>query len=167
MLESDALFPFDRKRAENHEDTFKRVAILPSQPPGYEMESNRAGILCIACTQVHIRGHCPLKIAGPEICPLCSLAHYSGTGCPHLKSESHIRMIQAALKASNEPQEIKQLAISYLRGRKGAIVREKKMKALKDEENRKIDAQLAHLTPDQKAEWIQDYKAGLVSLDGR
>lgn len=72
-------------------------------------------------------GYCALKRAGPEHCNLCGLAHY-GTArtCPHLSSETQVRLMLDALKTSTEPRESIEAARSYLRGVIGDLVRKKK-----------------------------------------
>lgn len=72
-------------------------------------------------------GYCALKRAGVEHCSLCGLAHY-GTArtCPHLSSETQVRLMLDALKTSTESRESIEAARSYLRGVIGDLVRKKK-----------------------------------------
>jgi len=72
-------------------------------------------------------GYCALKRAGAEHCNLCGLAHY-GTArtCPHLSSETQVRLMLDALKTSTESRESIEAARSYLRGVIGDLVRKKK-----------------------------------------
>jgi hypothetical protein len=60
------------------------------------------------------------------------MAHYGdGPACPHLKSETQVRLMMEALKKSPEGRDVVEQAMVYLRGRKGHLVRVKKEKALK------------------------------------
>ena len=87
---------------------------------------------CLACNNnygPHPVGRCPLKAAGVERCNLCGLAHYGGgRTCPHLNSELKCRTMLKDLKDSPEPRELKQAAITYLRGVIGNLVRNKKLR---------------------------------------
>jgi chromodomain-helicase-DNA-binding protein 4 len=83
--------------------------------------------ICRACHNNHPIGACDLKAAGVEYCGLCGLAHYGhGRTCPHIKSETQVREMLAALKNSPEKKELIDLAAKYLRGVKGALVQQKK-----------------------------------------
>ncbi|KAF3051769.1 hypothetical protein E8E11_010546 [Didymella keratinophila] len=83
--------------------------------------------ICQACHKNHPLGACDLKAAGVEHCGLCGLAHYGhGRTCPHIKSETQVREMLAALKNSPEKKELIDLAVKYLRGVKGALVQQKK-----------------------------------------
>ncbi|KAF2231693.1 hypothetical protein EV356DRAFT_281425 [Viridothelium virens] len=89
---------------------------------------------CPACFLPHPVGSCPLKIAGPEYCPLCGLAHFgSARTCPHINSETQVRAMLAALKQSPEPKELVAEARKYLSGVKGTLVQKKKEKRAKKE----------------------------------
>jgi chromodomain-helicase-DNA-binding protein 4 len=83
--------------------------------------------ICQACHKNHPLGACDLKAAGVEHCGLCGLAHYGyGRTCPHIKSETQVREMLAALKNSPEKKELIDLAVKYLRGVKGTLVQQKK-----------------------------------------
>ncbi|PYH90192.1 hypothetical protein BO71DRAFT_444079 [Aspergillus ellipticus CBS 707.79] len=87
---------------------------------------------CIACNQVHPIGHCRLKMAGVEHCPLCGLAHYGHSRtCPHLRSETQVAKMLEALKHSTEDREIIQLAKKYLSGIRGDLAQRKRKQASK------------------------------------
>jgi hypothetical protein len=82
---------------------------------------------CIACTKYHPVGSCPLKAAGTELCPLCALPHYGHARvCPHIKSETMVRLMLETLKNSSEPRYLVDAATKYLRGVKGHLVHSKK-----------------------------------------
>lgn len=87
---------------------------------------------CLACGSIHAVGQCPLKRSGMEHCGLCGLAHYGFTqkgaerSCPHLSSETQVRLMIDALKMSTEPKEIIEPARSYLRGVIGDLVKKKR-----------------------------------------
>lgn len=105
---------------------FKRTHMPIRSPlePTYGSYSNR---VCPACRKQHPQGACELKAAGVEHCGLCGLAHYGHSRtCPHIKSETQVRAMLLALKNSNEPKELVDLAVKYLRGVKGTLVQQKK-----------------------------------------
>ncbi|OAK96166.1 hypothetical protein IQ06DRAFT_296950 [Phaeosphaeriaceae sp. SRC1lsM3a] len=105
---------------------FKRAHLPIRSPlePTYGSYSNR---VCPACRNQHPQGACELKAAGVEHCGLCGLAHYGHSRtCPHIKSETQVRAMLEALKNSNEPKELVDLAVKYLRGVKGTLVQQKK-----------------------------------------
>jgi hypothetical protein len=113
-------------------------AKLPAHPAGNPPLKTKASTTphsttpCLACAGPHAPGYCPLKLAGVEYCPLCKMAHYGdGPVCPHLKSETQVRLMMEALKKSPEGRDVVEQAMVYLRGRKGHLVRVKKEKALK------------------------------------
>ena len=82
---------------------------------------------CLACNAQHPSGYCPLKLAGVEHCGLCGLAHYGAPAiCPHLESETQVRLMLDALRMSTEPRELVETARSYLKGIISDIVRRKK-----------------------------------------
>jgi len=84
---------------------------------------------CIACNLRHPTGSCPLKLAGTERCPLCGIAHYGHARvCPHIKSETMVRLMLDDLKNSPERRDIVDAAVKYLRGVKGHLVMNKKRK---------------------------------------
>ncbi|KAJ9640988.1 hypothetical protein H2199_005656 [Coniosporium tulheliwenetii] len=114
---------------------FKRV-IVPTLPPQHQPLDPRnpnaqqppfRGPPCRACSLPHPRGACPLKVAGTEHCNLCGLAHFGkARSCPHIKSETQVREMLEALKWSQEPRDLVEAAIKYLKGVKGHLVQEKK-----------------------------------------
>ncbi|KAJ5606354.1 hypothetical protein N7510_009135 [Penicillium lagena] len=83
---------------------------------------------CIVCSQKHLGGRCPLKLAGVQNCPLCGLAHFGERrSCPHLLSPTQIRRMMAALSKSTEAPVLLDLAWKYLRGVMGHLnARERK-----------------------------------------
>ncbi|KAH3934471.1 hypothetical protein JI435_064500 [Parastagonospora nodorum SN15] len=105
---------------------FRRTHLPIRSPlePTYGSYSNRH---CPACRKMHPQGACELKAAGVEHCGLCGLAHYGHSRtCPHIKSETQVRAMLEALRNSNEPKELVDLASKYLRGVKGTLVQQKK-----------------------------------------
>lgn len=105
---------------------FRRMHVPIRSPlePTYGSYSNRR---CPACHKMHPKGACELKAAGVEHCGLCGLAHYGHSRtCPHIKSETQVRAMLEALRDSNEPKELVDLASKYLRGVKGTLVQQKK-----------------------------------------
>lgn len=82
---------------------------------------------CPACDNRHIRGYCPLKIAGHELCGLCGTAHFGHQRiCPHLNSEIQVRLMLKALDESPEPSELIERARKMLKALKGNLVQLKK-----------------------------------------
>lgn len=72
---------------------------------------------CIACTERHPHGECPLKAAGVENCPLCGIAHFGGRRiCPHLHSQVQIQRMLDALSQSTESWGLVSAAKKYLKG---------------------------------------------------
>jgi chromodomain-helicase-DNA-binding protein 4 len=104
-----------------------RRAQMPTRSPletSYGSYSNRT---CPACRKQHPAGACELKAAGVEHCGLCGLAHFGHSRtCPHIKSETQVRAMLEALRNSNEPKELVDAAMKYLRGVKGTLVQQKK-----------------------------------------
>lgn len=98
---------------------------------------NGQGKTCLACDGTHVRGRCPLRLAGVELCGLCGLAHYGSAGrpCPQFRSMEHCRAMIEALRQSTEPKAIVELAKKYLYGVIGSISRKTK------EENEKLLSQ--------------------------
>lgn len=86
---------------------------------------------CLACSNIHPVGYCPMKLAGVEHCGLCGMAHY-GSGfsrnCPHLKSITQCRAMLEALKSSTEPPETVKQAKRYVVGILGDLNRRRKLK---------------------------------------
>lgn len=114
--------PFRRAKT----TTTQHLTPSPNQP-NLGKTTNTTTQPCPACLNSHIPGQCPLKLAGTENCPLCGIAHYgTGRACPHLKSETQVRAMMAAIKDSPEEKTIKDAALTYLRGVKGGLVRAKK-----------------------------------------
>lgn len=104
---------------------FKRAQLPVRNPMGPVYPPNST--ICHACREPHPVGACQLKAAGVEHCGLCGLAHYGqGRTCPHIRSETQVHEMLLALKSSNEPRELVDLAAKYLRGVKGTLVRQKK-----------------------------------------
>lgn len=72
---------------------------------------------CIACKNVHKVGYCPIKLAGPEKCNLCGIAHFGHARvCPHIASITQLRAMLEALKHSTEPDEEKTIAKNKITG---------------------------------------------------
>lgn len=107
-------------------------------PPGNNMPADGYSLHnltqepCVACSKVHARGFCPLKLAGVEHCALCGLAHF-GSGhqriCPHLSSVTQCRVLLETIKQSNEPHELKDRAKRYIVGIIGDLNQRKKKEA--------------------------------------
>ncbi|KAK2806798.1 hypothetical protein FQN50_005660 [Emmonsiellopsis sp. PD_5] len=111
---------------------YKRAKV-PDIDLGLDGTSTRPLHRCVACDQNHSPGHCPLKLAGPEHCGLCGIAHYGrARTCPHLNSESQVALMLGSLKESPEQRALVEEATKYLRGIRGDLVRRKKHKANKD-----------------------------------
>lgn len=102
-----------------------------------ESSGNAQHRTCLACDGVHIRGRCPLRLAGVELCGLCGLAHYGSAGrpCPQFRSMEHCRAMIEALRHSTEPRAIVELAKKYIYGVIGSISRKTK------EQNEKLLSQ--------------------------
>lgn len=129
-----------RSRQKLADPVFKRARVappvqLPAAPaalddPASERDQHMKVHQCIACSTVHVQGSCPLKIAGPEYCGLCSQAHY-GSGfrkaCTHLRSIAQCQLMLEALKASPETQEVKDQVKRYLVGIIGNLRHDKKI----------------------------------------
>lgn len=85
---------------------------------------------CLACGQIHASGTCTLKRTGYEHCGLCGLAHFaSSRNCPHMLSETQVRGMLKALKASTESKEEVTAARKFLQGVVGNLVLKKKKEA--------------------------------------
>lgn len=109
-------------------------AIPPLGTP--EQQSNPVH-LCIACNAPHRVGYCPLKLAGPEHCNLCGLAHFGvSRTCPHIRSETQVREMLVALKSSPESRVLVHEATRYLNGVKGTLAQDKRRRAEKAERAR-------------------------------
>lgn len=103
-------------------------ATVPKIPPPVNGDISNV-VHCPACSENHVQGMCPLKLAGVEKCHLCGQAHFgSGRTCPHFRSEEHIRALLATIRDSNEDQALKQEATRYLRGVLGDVRRKKKQR---------------------------------------
>ena len=82
---------------------------------------------CVACKRRHPVGSCPLKLAGVELCPLCAQAHFGfARVCPHMNSETMVRLMLETLKLSPEPRELVDAASKHLNGVKRHLVMEKR-----------------------------------------
>lgn len=82
---------------------------------------------CIACKRRHPVGSCPLKLAGVELCPLCAQPHFGSVGvCPHIKSETMVRLMLDTLKQSPEPRELVDRASKHLTGVKSHLAMAKR-----------------------------------------
>ncbi|TID16567.1 putative glucose transporter rco-3 [Venturia nashicola] len=87
---------------------------------------------CNLCNQTHFVGSCPMKLAGPEHCNICGMAHFGhGRVCPHFKSETQVRQMLDTLQQSLEPKYIVDAAKKYLKGLKGHLVQDKRKAAEK------------------------------------
>lgn len=129
-----------RSRQKLADPVFRRAQVAPPiEPPatpaalnGSTSEHERQVRVhqCIACSTVHVQGSCPLKLAGPEYCGLCSQAHY-GSGfrkaCTHLRSIEQCQLMLEALKASPDTQEVKDQVKRYLVGIIGNLRHDKKI----------------------------------------
>jgi len=122
----------------DHPNLFVRSRInwasTTDQPPTSlvlnDPEDTDPVIRCLICETYHHRGHCPLKLAGPEYCNICGMAHYGrARTCPHFKSETQVGAMLNALKQSTESRQLVDLAKKYLSGVKGTLVQGKKIKA--------------------------------------
>ena len=143
--------PTPRRRAQPHPSIgprFRRSNVeWPSEPhelPALASQQDKENpppvARCVACNTEHRRGYCPLKIAGAEVCNLCGVAHYGvSRTCPHIRSETQVRAMLAALKKSPESREHVQEATKYLNGVKGTLAQAKRQKAARLEE--KMQAQ--------------------------
>ncbi|KAL8763042.1 MAG: hypothetical protein Q9184_001069 [Pyrenodesmia sp. 2 TL-2023] len=145
-----------RSRKKLADPVFRRAQVappvqLPAGPAALDgpmSDKHMTVHQCIACSTVHVQGSCPLKIAGPEYCGLCSQAHY-GSGfrkaCTHLRSIEQCQLMLEALKASPETQEVKDQVKRYLVGIIGNLRHDKKIA-----EEKKRDAlqqQLSSVNP--------------------
>ena len=84
---------------------------------------------CIACSEVHAVGYCPLKFAGVEFCNLCGLPHYGvARTCPHLTSVTQLRLMVDAIRQSTESNELKDLARKRVVGIIGDLNQRKRRK---------------------------------------
>ncbi|KAF2830729.1 hypothetical protein CC86DRAFT_343714 [Ophiobolus disseminans] len=122
----DLSSPKPRTNATSAVKPFKRAQLPLRNPlePTYASFSNR---ICPACHKQHPQGACELKAADVEHCNLCGIAHFGHSRtCPHIKSETQVRAMLAALKNSPEDPRIIEQAVKYLRGVKGTLVQQKK-----------------------------------------
>jgi len=126
---------------------FKRAQVQVEQPSGLDGSASPPGNTmpadgyslhrfiqepCVACSKVHAKGLCPLKLAGNEHCALCGLAHFASRYqriCPHLSSVTQCRVLLETIKQSNEPHELKDRAKRYIVGIIGDLNNRKKKKA--------------------------------------
>ncbi|KAJ5929542.1 hypothetical protein N7454_006492 [Penicillium verhagenii] len=116
---------------------FKRVHV-PEEPPlslGLDGSSDSMAS-CLACEKRHELGHCPLKGAGVEHCPLCGLAHLGGRrACPNFNSKSQLQLMLQALSQSNEDPSLVNAAKLYLRGVIGHLTHTERKKSANAKEN--------------------------------
>lgn len=111
-----------------------KVSIDESQTnsTGQELLPSRPSTVCNVCQKRHAMGHCPLKLAGVEHCGLCGLAHYGWRRtCPHISDADSIANMIGSLKSSTEPEALKEAALSYLRGVRGNLTREHRLREAK------------------------------------
>ena len=119
-----------------------RIAPATQSAPGQTIHTPKP-IKCIACTKPHAPGCCPYKLAGVEHCPLCGIAHFGkGPICPHIGSETQVRVMMEALRASTEEPALVAEAVRYLRGRVGELRRRKRV-ALQEAERRGMEQEMA------------------------
>ncbi|KAI9658166.1 MAG: hypothetical protein M1831_004013 [Alyxoria varia] len=137
MRASQGILP-SSQRPSRSTGSFRRSNVIwpaeESEVPdlGTPQQQNNPVKECVACHARHREGYCPLKLAGPEHCNLCGLAHYGvARTCPHVRSETQVREMLAALKQSHEPRHLVQEAMRYLSGVKGTLAQEKRRKAEK------------------------------------
>ncbi|KAI4102730.1 MAG: hypothetical protein L6R37_004202 [Teloschistes peruensis] len=102
---------------------------------------------CLACGGTHVKGSCPLKMAGVEYCGLCGQAHY-GSGpqkaCSHLHVLEEVRKMLDAVKASPKETEGRELARKYLVGIIGHLRQVKRMEEKRREEQQVQQALSLH-----------------------
>lgn len=118
---SETLTTKARKPAGTSHSRFRRaeVPLLTQNTPTSNIKGHRH---CLACTQYHRPGSCPLMLAGVEHCELCGIAHFGfQRNCPHLTSITQLRMMMDAIKNSTEPQDIKDLAKKRVVGIIGSL----------------------------------------------
>ena len=100
---------------------------IPRQVPVMD-GANSPPAKCPACDNYHLKGRCPLKLAGVEKCPLCGIAHYGrGRICPHINSITQLQAMHEALKQSPEHPEIKELAKKKVTGLIGSIRQKRRL----------------------------------------
>jgi hypothetical protein len=111
---------FNRSNSKQHHNSPNRPNYAPSPTSLNNTDTHRR---CQACRNFHATGYCPLKIAGHENCGLCGLAHFGGLQtCPHLQSETQVRLMLDALRTSTEPSDMRENARRVLRGIIGDLV---------------------------------------------
>ena len=107
---------------------FKRAKIRPALPSNSVNGSHQ----CLACNNrhgSHEPGFCPLKLAGCEVCNLCSKPHYGTPGsCAVLRSEELVRSFYKSLNKSLEGKQLIAMAKRQLRNDLSAIVQDRKRK---------------------------------------
>ena len=107
---------------------------LPTVASQHDKEHPPPVALCVGCNTEHRVGYCPIKMAGAEICNLCGIAHYGvARTCPHIRSETQVRHMLAALKKSPENRKYVNEATRYLQGVKGTLAQGKRQKAARAE----------------------------------
>ncbi|KAF2726039.1 hypothetical protein K431DRAFT_280077 [Polychaeton citri CBS 116435] len=141
----DDIGPGEKRSAKSKYPHFKRASFPP--PPTHDAHSilpTVRTIKCRACKAFHVVGSCPLKLAGVEYCNLCGMAHFGyGRVCPHIQSETQVRLMLEALKHSNESEHHIAEAKKYLRGLKGNLVQEKKNKEMRARVTSEATARMA------------------------
>jgi chromodomain-helicase-DNA-binding protein 4 len=126
-----------KAHAKQHSNSMTKPFVRAQLPVRTPIEStfSQPSQHCYVCQQRHPSGACPLKIAGAEHCGLCGLAHFGhARTCPHIRSETQVRDMLAALKNSPEKKELVDAAMKYLRGVKGSLVQQKKSDRAKAEQ---------------------------------
>ncbi|KAI5851862.1 P-loop containing nucleoside triphosphate hydrolase protein [Tricharina praecox] len=111
------MFPLAPPVPENHPSQFQRATIIPPT-------DNPKFPCCRACHHHHAPGTCSFKQSGVELCPFCKTAHFTKR-CPHMASETQLNLMLESLRESTEAKELVDLAKKVVRGRKGAIRKEK------------------------------------------
>ena len=125
---------------------------------------------CAACDSYHLKGRCPLKLAGVEKCPLCGIAHFGRARiCPHINSVTQLQAMHEALKHSPEPLELKELAKKKVTGLIGSIRHKRRLEeeakaAREGQALRQSGQPRSNLTPNQHA--TMNRQVGSRQTDG-
>ena len=141
-----------RKPAGSFHSRFRRVEV-PLLTQGIALPDARSQQHCLACTQYHRPGFCPLMLAGVERCELCGIAHFGfQRNCPHLTSVTQLRLMMEAIKNSSEPQDIKDLAKKRVVGLIGSInqARRQENEAKKERESLQLQPANGHYPQDSQ-----------------
>ncbi|KAJ5898915.1 hypothetical protein N7495_003659 [Penicillium taxi] len=122
-LDEGASVPFLHAQIQSHPSQFTPAHVQhPQQSLGLDGASGgnntaSASSRCVVCTEYHVSGHCPCKLAGVELCPLCGLAHFGGRrSCAMLHSVAQLRYLLERLPRSTESPELIGIAEKYLKG---------------------------------------------------